>query len=216
MHTIISVVGKSGSGKTTLLESLIAELRTRGYRIAIIKHSHHANDLDTESKDTWRFTRAGSELSAINSLDHLAIYRKMNGYFDPQDISNYIHWDYDLILTEGFKGSNYPKIEVHLSTQGDELLTDTEQLLAVVTDKPLEIDVPQFSRDDIRGISDLIEKTLAKYKRENELNLIVNGKTVPIDNTLEDLLARTLLAMIPSQPDNGDIMNLHISLRRNA
>jgi molybdopterin-guanine dinucleotide biosynthesis protein B len=216
MHSIISIVGKSGSGKTTLIERLIAELKNRGYKVAIIKHSHHANDLDTESKDTWRFTRAGSELSAINSLDHLAIYKKMDRFFDPQEISDFVLWDYNLILTEGFKGSHYPKIEVHQSAQGNELLTDTEQLLAVVTDKPLEQNIPQFSRDDINGISDLIEKTLIKHNRENKLNLIVNGKTVPIDNPLEDLLTRTLLAMIPSQPDNGDIKNLHISLRRNA
>jgi molybdopterin-guanine dinucleotide biosynthesis protein len=36
--------------------------------------------LDTAKKDTWRFTKAGSEFSAINSLDHLAIYRRMNEF----------------------------------------------------------------------------------------------------------------------------------------
>ena len=216
MHSIISIVGKSGSGKTTLLENLIVELKQRGYKVAIIKHSHHANDLDTASKDTWRFTRAGSEMSVINSLDHLAIYKKMERYFDPQEISKFILWDYDLILTEGFKGSDYPKIEVHQSEQGEELLTNPEQLLAVVTDKTLALDVPQFSREDIKGISDLIENTLIKYNRETNLNLIVNGKTVPIESPLEDLITRTLLAMIPGQSDNGVVKNLHISLRRNA
>jgi molybdopterin-guanine dinucleotide biosynthesis protein MobB len=216
MHTIISIVGKSGSGKTTLLERIIVELKQRGYKVAVVKHSHHADDLDTASKDTWRFTRAGSELSAINSLDHLAIYRRMDGYFDPQEISDFILWDYDLILTEGFKGSSYPKIEVHLNTQGEELLTEAEQLLAVVTDKPVTLNIPQFSREDIKGVADLIEDTLIKHKRGSNINLIVNGKTVPIDSPLEDLLTRTLLAMIPGQPGNGEIKNLHISLRRNA
>ncbi len=216
MHSIISIVGKSGSGKTTLLENLIVELKQRGYKVAIIKHSHHANDLDTASKDTWRFTRAGSELSVINSLDHLAIYKKMDRYFDPQEISDFISWDYDLILTEGFKGSHYPKIEVHQSEQGEELLTNPEELLAVVTNEALALDIPQFSREDIKGISDLIENTLIKYNRENNLNLIVNGKTVPIESPLEDLITRTLLAMIPGQTDNGVVKNLHISLRRNA
>src|SRR4030042_1777684 len=105
MHLIISIVGKSHSGKTTLLESLIAEIKRRGYKVAIVKHSHHADDLDKADKDTWRFTKAGSELSAINSLDHLAIYRRVNHYFDPQEISDFILWDYEIILTEGFKGS---------------------------------------------------------------------------------------------------------------
>src|SRR4030042_1550643 len=137
MRSIISIVGKSSSGKTTLLEALIAELKKRGYKVAIVKHSHHANPLDTAAKDTWRFTQAGSEISAINSLDHLAIYRRIDHFFDPQEISNFILWDYDLILTEGFKGSNYPKIEVHRKEQGEDLVTDPKQLLAVVTDEPL-------------------------------------------------------------------------------
>jgi len=216
MHSIISIVGKSHSGKTTLLESLIAELKRRGHKVAIVKHSHHADDLDMASKDTWRFTKAGSELSVINSLDHLAIYRRTENYFDPQEISNFILWDYDLILTEGFKSSNYPKIEVQRSEQGEELLTDPQQLLAVVTDEPLDVNVPQFSRDDVAGIADLIENTIIARQRANEIDLIVNGAYTPISPPLKDLLVRTLLAMIPVPQGNGEVKNLHISLRRKS
>ena len=216
MHSIVSIVGKSSSGKTTLLEGLIAELKKRGHKVAIVKHSHHADDLDTADKDTWRFTQAGSAISAINSLDHLAIYRRTEHYFDPQEISNFIMWDYDLILTEGFKGSNYPKIEVHRDEQGKELLTDPQQLLAVVTDEPLEVDVPQFSKDDISGIADLIEKTIINQHRENELDLVVNGAYVPLSPSLRDLLVRTMIAMIPVPQGNGEVKSLHFSLRRKA
>jgi molybdopterin-guanine dinucleotide biosynthesis protein MobB len=214
MHTIISVVGKSSSGKTTLLERLISKLRQRGYKVAIIKHSHHANDLDTASKDTWRFTKAGSEISAINSLDNLAIYRRIDHYFDPQEISQYILWEYDLILTEGFKSSDYPKIEVHRQEQGQELLTEPEKLLAVVTDEPLAVDVPQYSRDDIEGIAELIEKTITNQRKETSVDLIVNGVNVPLDASLQDLLSRTLVAMIPNTQNNGAVTSLHLSLRR--
>lgn len=214
MRTIISIVGKSGSGKTTLLEGLITELKTRGHKVAIVKHSHHTSDIDTTDKDTWRFTKAGSELSALNSLDHLAIYRRMDEYFDPQEISDFVLWDYDLILTEGFKSSNFPKIEVHLREQGEGLITDPERLLAVITDEPLEIDVPQFSRNDLSKIADLIETILLSQKDEIELDLIVNGTRVPTSQEFNNLLTRTLLAMVPGPQNNGDIKNLHISLRR--
>jgi molybdopterin-guanine dinucleotide biosynthesis protein MobB len=214
MRSIISFVGKSGSGKTTLLEKVITELKRRGYKVAIIKHSHHKNDLDTAEKDTWRFTQAGTEVSAINSLDHLAIYRRMNEFFDPQDISNYINLDYDIMLTEGFKGSNTPKIEVHRSEQGKELLTDPKQLLAVVTDEPLDIKVPQFSRDDVNGIADIIQKTIVSQSGENDLTVVINGKTAQVDPHLKDVLSQTLAAMIPGMQNNGEVKNLHISLRR--
>jgi molybdopterin-guanine dinucleotide biosynthesis protein B len=211
MRSIISFVGKSSSGKTTLLEKTIAELKKRGHKVAIVKHSHHKDDLDTAAKDTWRFTQAGSELSAINSLDHLAIYRRMDSFFDPQDIANYVLWDFDILLTEGFKGSSYPKIEVHRSEQGAELLTDPKLLLAVVTDKPLDIKVPQYSHDDIAGIADIIEKTIVAQDGETEMELVINGAPTPVSPSLKDLLTRTLAAMIPN---NGEVKNLHISLRR--
>ena len=216
MHSIISIVGKSGSGKTTLLEGLIAELKRRGYKIAIVKHSHHAYELDKANKDTWRLSQSGSEISAIKSADNLAIFRRMEHYFDPQEISNFILWDYDLILTEGFKGSNYPKIEVHRREQGEDLLTDPQQLLAVVTDEPMEIDVPQFSGNDVEKIANLIENAVLVQQREDDVDLIVNGAYIPISPSLKDLLTRTLLAMIPSPKDNGEVKSLHISLRRKS
>jgi molybdopterin-guanine dinucleotide biosynthesis protein MobB len=214
MQAIISFVGKSSSGKTTLLEKVIAELKNRGYKVAIIKHSHHKDDLDTAAKDTWRFTQAGTELSAINSLDHLAIYRRMDTFFDPQDIANFVLWDYDILLTEGFKGSNYPKIEVHRAEQGKGLLTDPKLLLAVVTDEPLDVNVPQLSRDDVSGIADIIEKNIVTHKGETDLTMIINGKSTPIPPLLKDTLTRTLSAMIPDLQNNGNIKSLHISLRR--
>lgn len=214
MRTIISIVGKSGSGKTTLLEKLITELKQRGHKVAIVKHSHHASDIDTADKDTWRFTKAGSELSALNSLDHLAIYRKMDEYFDPQDISNNILWDFDIILTEGFKSSNFPKIEVHIKEQGEGLITEPERLLAVVSNEPLDISVPQFSREDIAKIAELVEGIIQSNKEENELDAIINGSRVLLSESQNDLLVRTLLAMVPATHNNGSIKSLHLSLRR--
>jgi len=214
MHPIISIVGKSGSGKTTLLEQVIAELKQRGYKVAIVKHSHHAFELDTATKDTWRLSQAGSEISAIKSLHNLAIFKRMEHYFEPQEISNFVLWDYDLILTEGFKGSSYPKIEVHRREQGNDLLTAREQLLAVITDEPLATDVPQFSQNEVPKIADLIENTMLAQQREDNVDLIVNGAYVPLSPSLKNLLSRTLIAMIPDLNDNDKIKSLHLSLRR--
>jgi molybdopterin-guanine dinucleotide biosynthesis protein B len=213
MRSIISFVGKSSSGKTTLLEKVIAELKKRGHKVAIVKHSHHKDDLDTAAKDTWRFTKAGSELSAINSLDHLAIYRRMDEFFDPQDIAKYVLWDFDIILTEGFKGSNYPKIEIHRAEQGDELLTDPKLLIAVVTDKPLAITVPQYAHDDIKGIVDIIEKTAASQEIESELEIIINGEQKTISPKTKQALTRVFKELIPDMKNNGKVKNLHISMR---
>jgi len=216
MRSIISFVGKSSSGKTTLLEKVIAELKKRGHKVAIVKHSHHKDDLDTAEKDTWRFTQAGSALSAINSLDHLAIYRRMDEFFDPRDIADYVLWDFDILLTEGYKSSDYPKIEVHRGEQGDKLITNPSLLIAVVTDKPLDVKVPQFSHDDIKGIADMIEKTAALQRSDTELKLVINGQPATISASVEDQLVRAFTALIPDLRQNGKVKNLQISLRRKS
>lgn len=39
MPPLVSVVGKSKSGKTTVIERLVQLLKSRGYRVATIKHA---------------------------------------------------------------------------------------------------------------------------------------------------------------------------------
>jgi citrate lyase alpha subunit len=84
----------------------------------------------------------------------------------------------------------------------------------VVTDEPLETGVPQFSREDVAGIADLIEKVIAAITRGNDVDVIVNGARVALEPSLEDLLARTLAAMIPQPQGNGEMKSVHVSLRR--
>ena len=214
MQPIISIVGKSESGKTTLLEGLIAELKRRDIRVVAMKHSNEDVEVDTVNKDTWRFSQAGSEVSAISSGHKLAVFRHVEHDFSPEELSLFISWDYDLILTEGFKQSNYPKIEVHRREQGGDLVSAPQQLLAVVTDEPLDLEVPQFSSDEVQKIADLIENTMLARQRADDVDLIINGAYIPTNPPLNNLLMRTLMAMVSGLKGIREIKNLHISLRR--
>jgi len=158
MKPIISVVGKSDSGKTTLLEGLVAELKRRNYKVAVIKHAGNDFNLDGTGKDSWRLSNAGSEVSVVSSASKVVIIKQVDSDLEPGQLSRVIGWDYDLILTEGFKKANTPKIEVHRAEQGKGLLFSAEQLIAVVTDEPLEVDVPQFGTSDFEKLADFIEE----------------------------------------------------------
>ena len=98
MPPIVSIVGKSDSGKTTLLEALIKVLGQRGRRVAVIKHAADDFELDTPNKDSWRFSQAGSEVSAISSKDKLAVIRRLENDSDPQALLPYVGADCDLVL----------------------------------------------------------------------------------------------------------------------
>jgi len=216
MSPIISIVGKSESGKTTLLEGLITKLKQRGYKVAVIKHAAEDFELDTVNKDSWRFSQAGSEVSAISSAHKLAVIKNLEHDLGPQELSQFIGSDYDLILTEGFKQSSHPKIEVHRKEQGKELLSQPEQLLAIVTDEPLNIAVPQFSRDEVPKIVDLIVNTMLDQRREDEVDLFINDAYIPINKPVKNLLFRTLVAMVSGLKGIKEVKSLRISLRRKA
>ena len=64
---VVSVVGVSDSGKTTLMERLLKEIKSRGWRVATIKHDLHGFDIDKPGKDSWRHARAGADIGRMIS-----------------------------------------------------------------------------------------------------------------------------------------------------
>lgn len=215
MPPIISIVGKSDSGKTTLLEALIKVLGQRGRRVAVIKHAADDFELDTPNKDSWRFSRAGSQVSAISSKGRLAVIHRLENGPDPQALLPYIGADCDLVLTEGFKQYAYPKIEVIGSGQVSDLVSPPEQLLAIVTDKPVNVRVPQFNKAEVDQIADLIEQ---KYLAgaEDSLDLFVNGRYVPLDRSGKNLLLRTLMAIASGLKVTERLRTLSVFMRRKS
>jgi len=215
MPPIISIVGKSDSGKTTLLEALIKVLGQRGYRVAVIKHAADGFELDMPDKDSWRLSQAGSEVSAISSKDRLAIIRRLKNDLNPQELLPYVGADCDLVLTEGFKRYPCPKIEIVRGEQGSDLVSPPEQLLAIVTDKPLGVNCPQFDKGEAAKIADLIEQ---KYLvgAENGIDLFVNDTRVPLDKSGRNLLLRTLVAIVSGLIGISQLRRLSIFMRRKS
>ncbi len=157
MIPIISVVGKSEVGKTTLLEKLIAELKRRAYRVAAIKHDVHGFEIDKPGKDSWRLAKAGSDTVVISSPRKIALMKRLGREMTLEEIAGLLT-DVDIILTEGYKRGNAPKIEVSRREKGSELLCSEEELLAIASDQKFDLDVPQFDLNDAKGIVDLIER----------------------------------------------------------
>ncbi len=154
---IISVVGKSGVGKTTFLEKLIAELKRRGHRVAVVKHDVHGFEIDRPGKDSWRLAQAGSDSVVIASPRKLALIKRLDREMALGEIAALLT-DIDIIITEGYKRGNAPKIEVSRRERGGELLCTADELVAIVSDQPFDLNVPQFGLDDARGIVDLLER----------------------------------------------------------
>lgn len=158
---VVSVVGKSNSGKTTFIIKLIAELKARGLKVAILKHNVHGFEIDHPGKDTYRHAEAGADTVAIASKHKLAIIQSLEEERPVEDIVTQIAPGHDLVLTEGYKRGPYPKIEVSRRGHSDELISSKQELIALVTDNTFAIDRPHFGLDDAVAVADFLQQRFA-------------------------------------------------------
>ena len=156
MPPIVSIVGKSKSGKTTLVEKLIPELKRRGYRIGTIKHAHHGFTLDQKGKDSARHRAAGADAVIVSSPHTLAMVRDQSEE-SIESLAIFLN-DMDLVIVEGFKRMDQPKIEVcRAGNHKSPITPPPTQLIAFVSDMDVFVKVPRFGLEEIERIADMIE-----------------------------------------------------------
>ena len=157
MPPVLSVVGWSNSGKTTFLVQLLEELTARGHRVGTIKHHHGAIAVDKPGKDTWRHAQAGANAVALAGTSGFALFKEYQESNILNEIINLMP-EMDMIITEGFKSSEYPKIEVRRSEINPEPAVPEEELIALVDEDGSSKTVPCFSPGDYSKVADLVEK----------------------------------------------------------
>jgi FdhD protein len=169
----VSFVAKSGTGKTTLLEKVIGIFKERGYLVGVIKHDAHRFEIDHPGKDSHRFTAAGADTMLITSQAKLALVKQHEQSPDIEEVLASYFNDVDLVLTEGFKLSGLPKIEVHRAAHKKPFIclgTQTDPtLIAVASDRQLELDVPVLDLNNPANIVDFIISTVLSAAEDKEV-----------------------------------------------
>jgi molybdopterin-guanine dinucleotide biosynthesis protein B len=145
---VLCIVGRSNSGKTTLIENVVPILKERGLKVLVIKHAKEF-EVDREGKDSWRIFRSGADV-VITSREKTAFIGRISDNLDA--LIEIFKDRYDLILTEGFGNSDYPKIVV-LKDESD--LKRFKNVVAVVADFDIDFE-PRFSMDDYEGVANFI------------------------------------------------------------
>ena len=79
MKKTIGIAGWSGSGKTTLVENLIKVFKNKyKLKVCTIKHAHKSFEIDKKGKDSYRFSKAGSDQVIISSTRQWAVINQSN------------------------------------------------------------------------------------------------------------------------------------------
>jgi len=139
---ILGFAAFSGTGKTTLLTQTIPILKHHGVRIGLIKHSHHNFQIDQPGKDSFRLREAGASPVMLVSTHRRAIITEISPEQEPRlddQLKLLDQSELDLILVEGFKAEQFPKIELHRPSLNKPLLYPNDpNIIAIASDCTLE------------------------------------------------------------------------------
>ncbi|WP_083567851.1 molybdenum cofactor guanylyltransferase MobA [Hyphomicrobium sp. CS1GBMeth3] len=173
---VVGVAGWKNSGKTTLVVKLVGELVRRGYRVSTVKHSHHEIASETEGTDSARHREAGAQQVALVTPSRWALVSGADRIVwrdereaPLEDVVAALA-PADVVIVEGMKSAQIPKIEVRRLGQGDggPLAERDPEVFAVASDQDLRgARVPVFSIDDVGGLTDsLLAKVGLPLRKE--------------------------------------------------
>lgn len=166
---LLGIAAWSGTGKTTLLEQLLPRLGERGLRVAVIKHAHHAFDVDQPGKDSHRLRQAGASPMLVASRTRVALMMETPGR-EEADLAELIEMvrpqHPDLVLVEGFKAWPLPKLELHRPEVGKSLrVAEDPWVRAVASDASLALPegVEALDLNDLEALTDWIAAWPARW-----------------------------------------------------
>ena len=176
---LLGFYGESGTGKTSLIVKLIKRLSEEGYKIATVKITDKKIGVDTKGKDTWKYGESGSKLTVLSSPIETDYMLKENKSM--AEIIQHIKelGEYDLILVEGARDKNIPKIRIGNTPERENTLLTYA--------------------DDFEAIIYLIKNELNKVaKNMKEISIRVNGKQIPLTEFPSDIIKNTIIGMLKS------------------
>jgi len=106
---VLACCGFKNSGKTTLIEGVIPLLRERGLSIAVVKHDAHGVQLDRPGKDSDRLFMAGADVLLRGANESAVRWHSANEP-DLEDAIRLMGANHDLVLVEGHKRTDLPKL----------------------------------------------------------------------------------------------------------
>ena len=150
---VVSIVGNSGSVKTTFIEKLIPELTRAGLKVGTVKHDVHGFEMDKPGKDSWRHKKAGAATSMIASPKQIGIVMDVDYDHSPDELV-VLFSGMDIVLAEGYKRGNKPKLEIFRpEVEAKPLCLEDPHLIAMITDTEVGTTTPTFATSDARGVA---------------------------------------------------------------
>ncbi len=176
---VIGFSAFSGVGKTTVMESVIRLLTARGVRIGVVKHDRHGFDIDHPGKDSYCHTQAGAAAVVITSPEKTAVVEQRGESLEEclESVK-----DVDIILVEGFKHADIPRIGLCRKVTGKGFTEPLDRFIAIVTDdETVSAPVPRFAFEETAALADFIMKEMRRMPQEDFTHFNDQGRARMVD-----------------------------------
>ena len=155
--TIISIVGKQNAGKTTLIKDLIPKLKKQGYRVGTLKYNIRKFDIDHEGKDTYKYSNSGADSVAISTQSEFVVMKKTANPLTLHEIIEAHFNDVDVVLVEGYREDDYPRIRIIDSQDTKTVKKDSNNELLLIKEN---LKSRCFSIENLSKAFNFIEKNV--------------------------------------------------------
>ncbi len=156
MTNIVGIVGWKDVGKTFFVTEIINLLVKKGYKVGTIKHAHHDFDIDKPGTDSFKHRKSGASEVIISSSKRWAKIIENNNKTEKklkELLREFI--DVDIVIVEGFKKENHPKIEI-ISQNSKIVNNEIKNVVAIVADQKTKSNIPLFMRNDVESLTEFI------------------------------------------------------------
>ena len=160
MIKVIGVVGWKDVGKTFFATEIIKLLVSKKFKVGSIKHAHHDFDIDQHGTDSFKHRNAGSNQVIISSSKRWAKIIENNNKKE-KNLDQLIKefQEIDIVIVEGFKKENHPKIEI-IAKNSQIINSELKNVIAFVSDEIFDSNIPVFKKNDIESLVEFIIKKL--------------------------------------------------------
>ena len=192
---VLGVYGTSNSGKTTLFIELVSWITSKGFKVATIKKTNKAIQLDTPGKDTYQHGKAGASISVFSSeIETTGIIQKRISEIEIIDYLKRLD-KFEVIIIEGSNGKDVDKIRMdsHCQLRENTIFT--------------------YNKDSEK-IKEYLTNEIEKRKKEMKYKTIlkVNGKKIGLSEFPNEFIQKTLIGMISCLKGVNSIEKLELSL----
>ncbi len=159
---IVGIVGASAMRDRNVVENLILAFRFDSWTVSAIKRAPDGFDLDQPGKTSHQRREAGCREVMLVGDRRLALLSEFRD--DPlPSLPELVARlkPVDVVVAEGFQGATIPTVEIFVRARhGEPRCNRDDNVVAVVSDEPLECRVPRFEPSDMEGLCRFLTRRL--------------------------------------------------------